>query len=1077
MNAKQNNKAFWFVLIGLFLFVQLGWAGTTGKIAGKVIDKETGDPLIGCNVIIIGTSMGAMVGPDGNYFVLGVPPGDYEVKASMLGYGAITQTKVNVRSDYTTPLDFELSETVLEGEEITIVAKKPLVVRDNTSSNRTVSGADIKNMPVDNYNDAIAASAGTQGEGRNLHVRGGRAGEILYLVDGMPIRDALVGGSHGMEVSNNAIAELSMLSGGFNAEYGDAQSGVINIVTKDADPKWSGNLMYRTDDFGFSSLNDYSWNSDYVEFSLGGKEPLTGYLLESLGIDFPGQPITFFFSMTADATDGSLYLGRDRTLYEGPLFNYSSREHETLTSSVKVAWRLDDSKKLTFSFRNSTEDNEAYEYAYIYTPTTGDISKRKGSQWALTWNHTLSPKTFYTFNASRFESSLEWLPGGRTPDDFPRGWEIEPYEYPEDITNIDMNEPFQDGDIILLNDGRGGEPFEDIDGNGVRTAAEPFEPFIDLSGDGKYNDANYYLNASGQPIFSMPYRDWWEPYLDRNGNGVYDPPNGVWNIAEAYVDANGNGRWDFGEDFTDLNENEICDPEQEEFIDLNGNGVRDLEDDFWDPAQHAEPYKDLNGNGQFDEGEPYYDRNNNNKWDTEFPGAFDRWAFWQDRKSVTWTFKGDMTSQVTNQQQIKSGFEYKYYEQSMQEIQYPDNLYTGVPDGGPYPDRGVFRDNYVRYPSSGALYLQDKMEFQGMVVNAGLRYDFYWAGKQVEYEPFIDENGDGVWNGNESFTDLDLNQEWNKLANQWKTSLSPRLGISYPITENDVLYFSYGHFSQMPELQFVYQRATQGGSAIRTYGNPSLKPQKTVAYEFGVDHAFNDNMSIDVTGFFKDIHDLINQELFRPTGQREFYMYVNSDYGSVRGFEVELTKRYSHHISGKFSYTFSIAKGKNSSESAGYFDSISGIPLPVKENYLDWDERHSISLNADIRFLEDDHLNLFGLSLPDKWGLNVLWQYGSGLPYTYMPPQVRSEERPQRVNEYRMPWTSTVDMKLDKDFELVSMDYKVFLEVKNLFDKENVEFVEEETGTWYGRGERLIDFDPTHLGAGRNVRFGLEIMW
>lgn len=1046
MRSKRFIRTYLIPLsLILILIPAFVWAGTTGKISGKVIDAETGDPLPGCNVLVKGTTMGAMVGPDGNYFIINVPPGTYEVQASMIGYGKVTQTDVNVRSDFTTPLDFELSEEVIQGEEITVVAKKPLVVRDNTASTRTVSGADIKNMPVDNYNEAIATTAGTVGEGRNLHVRGGRDGEILYLVDGMPIRDPLVGGSHGMQVSNNAISELSMLTGGFSAEYGDAQSGVINIVTQDGGTDLTGNLLYRTDDFGISSLNDYSFNSDYVEFSVSGKEPITGYLLESLGFDLPGGPITFFLSLSGDVSDTYTPINRERALYDAGLFTYTERQNEMFTSSLKLSWRLSETKKLTFSFRDSQEQYDPYSHAFKYSPFTNYRIDRGGQQLALNWNHNVSQSTFYNFNVNRFETTFSQLPGGRTPDEFPFEPDYPNYQYPEDITNIDQNEPFQDGDIILLNDGLGGEPFEDIDGNGQRSAAAPFEPYIDLNGNGVYDPPNFYKDQFGDDILSMPYRDWWEPYLDRNGNGVYDPPDGVWDSSEF-------------------------------FVDMNDDGLRNLEDDFWDPAQYAEPYKDLNGNGQYDLGEPFYDRNSNNKWDQTFPGGFSQWAVWHERESVIYTAKGDLTSQVNNQHQIKSGFEYKYYTQSMNEIQYPDREYTGPPDGGPYPDRGVFRDNYKRYPSSGAFYLQDKMEFQGMIVNAGIRYDFFWPGDQVSHEPFTDQNGNGNCDDGEPYTDLDLNGECNELTNQWKDKISPRLGISYPITENDVLYFSYGHFSQIPEFQYMYQRATQGGSAIRQYGNPALKPERTVAYEFGVDHAFNDNLSIDLTGFFKDVYDLINLEHFRPRGQADFYMYVNADYGSSRGFEVELTKRYSHNFSGRFSYTFSVAKGKNSSETSGYFNDINGIAQPVRENYLDWDERHSISMNVDLRFLEGNHPELFGLTLPDKWGLNILWQYGSGLPFTLLPEGTREEERAQLENAERMPWTSTVDMRLDKEFEILGLDYKTFVEVKNLFDKENVLEVDQTTGNWYGTG-RESERDPSNLSAGRNVRLGFEILW
>lgn len=167
-------------------------SGTTGKIAGRVTDKETGEALVGCNVIVAGTTMGASVGPDGNYFIINVPPGEYEVRASMLGYGSMTQIEVMVRPGYITNLDFELSKGVLEGEEIVIKAKKPLIVRDNTSSVRTVTGSDTEDMPVYDSNAAVTTSS-EMPQPKSPSVRGGWANETVYFAAGMPVMTGPVG--------------------------------------------------------------------------------------------------------------------------------------------------------------------------------------------------------------------------------------------------------------------------------------------------------------------------------------------------------------------------------------------------------------------------------------------------------------------------------------------------------------------------------------------------------------------------------------------------------------------------------------------------------------------------------------------------------------------------------------------------------------------------------------------------------------------------------------------------------------------------------------------------------------------
>ena len=222
----------------VFSFLKLLHAGTTGKISGTVVD-ENDEPLVGCNIIIKGTSYGAATNLAGEYFILNVPPGIYEISASMIGYGTVTIKGTQVIVDLTAKTDFSLNPETIEGEEIVVVAEKPTVRLDQTSMSAVVSSEDIENLPVTDVGDIIELQAGiVRDPNGGFHVRGGRSSEVSFWVDGVATTDSY-DGSSGLEIENAGIQEVQVISGTFNAEYGQAMSGIVNVVTKDG-----GCLLY-----------------------------------------------------------------------------------------------------------------------------------------------------------------------------------------------------------------------------------------------------------------------------------------------------------------------------------------------------------------------------------------------------------------------------------------------------------------------------------------------------------------------------------------------------------------------------------------------------------------------------------------------------------------------------------------------------------------------------------------------------------------------------------------------------------------------------------------------------------------
>ncbi|MCK5078054.1 MAG: carboxypeptidase-like regulatory domain-containing protein, partial [Calditrichia bacterium] len=306
------NRAFFSSLIVILLFFSIdSFAGTTGKIAGIVLDAKTGEPLVGCNIVIEGTPIGAATDQDGYYFIINVKPGKYVVTASMLGYSTIKMTNVQVMLDLTTKANFDMKSSMLElGEAIIVVAERPMVQKDITSKQTIVSSSEIANMAVDNFQEVLTTKAGfTTDANGEIHVRGGRSGEIAYMIDGMMVDDPLYGGFNSM-VNEDAIDEMVVLSGTFNAEYGDAMSSVVNIVTKEGSDEYHGKFEYgsamlnespyrKKNAFsGFEDSYEYEEKDviDGMEFDLGQLNiPIAGTYNLSLNGPVPLSSKLFFF--------------------------------------------------------------------------------------------------------------------------------------------------------------------------------------------------------------------------------------------------------------------------------------------------------------------------------------------------------------------------------------------------------------------------------------------------------------------------------------------------------------------------------------------------------------------------------------------------------------------------------------------------------------------------------------------------------------------------------------------------------------------------------------------------------------
>jgi outer membrane receptor protein involved in Fe transport len=423
---------------------------------------------------------------------------------------------------------------------------------------------------------------------------------------------------------------------------------------------------------------------------------------------------------------------------------------------------------------------------------------------------------------------------------------------------------------------------------------------------------------------------------------------------------------------------------------------------------------------------------------------------------------------------MKTGAEIKFRDLSMQSIEQPDQPYTGeaqLPAGSPYADRGGIRDFYQYKPIEGAAYVQDKMEFEGLIVNAGLRGDFIIHDKKV-----IDQ-----------FTErLERDEPGAIVAKRGTYKISPRLGISHPITEQSKLYFNYGHFYQAPSFQYFYRSATANFEASSIIGNPNLEYEKTVQYELGVNTQISEFMVLDISGYYKDQYDLISTSDERWKNMT-LDRYVNLDYGRMRGFELSIEKMPSHHYAFTFNYDFSYAYGKASDQHANRDARLIGVPYNWDEHPLNWDETHKIKAYVTVSYNKGEYPHLLGMTMPDDWMLTMQWEFGSGLPYTPSMYLVGIDNQNLVLpNSSRLPWHETTTLKFEKYYSVGRLgSNRLFFgfTIENFFNKRNVEAVYSQTGTSdkavnplnpeYNPFENRQDYDanPRNYGAPRNILF------
>jgi len=873
-------------------------------IKGVVKDAETGQPLPYTNVYLAGTSIGTIALDDGRFYLTGLRPGTYTVMASYISYAVGKQT-VSVGPGEVADIEFQLEVQAIYTETIEVTAERKLIEVERTGSLHRLTAKQMEAMPLDNLVEMISQQPGVTLQDNEIHIRGGRADDTQFIVDGVSVNDPLSGGGYGYQIDPSIINEIEVLTGGFNAEYGQAVSGVVNVSTKEGSDRLSGKVSWKRDHFGtvdvrsepdWRHLDDFdrAQNIDVVKASVSGPDPISG-LLDRLGLGLPGKRY-LLLSASVDLRDGYLPIYSRTKPLRSPIYTWhwlSPRQQNDWNGLAKWTWRINPRHKLNFM-------------------ATRQFSISQGFR----------------------------LPG----EGYPR-------------------------------------------------------PFMD-------NLDNFLVFTNENILSQIQYR---------------------WITGEKTF-----FEFSCGRSFTRMHAN------------VNGN------DDYTTyPLIDAPPAPDGQAHGSADR--------------------------WHDHYAESWNLKTSYSWIAGATSQFKTGLELSFTE--MQLIDLQSSL------GSPPPGKlGIREDLFKVHPIVGAAYLQDTINYGGMVVNAGIRLDAWAPGREVEY--VMDHPSRYLFIYPEMAEEFyDDTVEF--LTRSWKLRASPRLGISFPVTEHDKFFFNYGHFSQWPRYAYVYpQLEATAATKIQLLGNPNLDPKVTVEYETGIQHEFPNLWSVGLTFYNRDIYGYAKSVHLSPveigaeetpdpndtgTVTIEPVRYFNGDSARSIGLELSIIKRTTRWLSGSANFELSRSTGTNSNADEAYllaiYDeaysptaSIGGL----KRTPLLWDKPWKLSINLDFSVFDKDRPTLLGWTLPPNWSVNLLFRAEAGQRYT--PRYYRDPENPTPgdyvygdYNSKVGPSTSSLNIRLNKYWKFGRRQkLTLFFEGRNILNHKNYRRV----NPWTGDGYQVGDYNP-----------------
>jgi len=902
----------------LATFAGMSFAQSRGKIAGTVIDAETKEPLLGANVLVLGTTMGAATDFDGRFVILNVLPGKYTIAATMLGYGRMEIQNVQVNIDLTTTLDFKLSSSAIQMRDVIVEAKQPPVVKDRTESYTSMTSEEIMRAPVEGLRQVMELAANVQRTSNgNMTIRGSGAYEVNVMVDGVSQNSSSTGvpgfaGGLGDKVNNSwrydfnpfGVAQMQLISGGFSAEYGNAQAGVVKIVSKEGSDRIKGDFRFEYRPPGQYHWGDYIYSSNAFEWQKWGN-------LDAWYRNLDSANIVSGYGVPADSVSAWRQL-----MYDVWIKNHSPGDQNQLGA---------------YDYRNRAYQRFLFGFG---GPLGSDPNLLR----------------FYLSGETR--SAPTRLPTAERTQDY-QNYTLTLTYQPVQMQKLKLSAMYQHY--------RGG----------VNTGSE------DVRYAGRDASFKYYL--------------------------VTDPIRNEYITSQSLTWTNTISQTTFTElQLTHQFENNLI---------------------VLEPVpQRATTWRDnvYKGTWYMFQG----------PWDESYRTIFSFTTFnQQDLRTHMYSLMAHITSQVTSSYQLKAGMQAQYWDM------FNSAVYSSFAANA-FITRTGFAEYYKTYPYYVAAYAQNKLEYEGMVANIGLRMDMYNFNSGVPVDRFAPiyyaEGGSRVGDPTTRLPET-------------KFTFSPRLGISFPVGELTAFRLQYGHFNSMPVFTQAYTRTNYNGWGA--YGNADLEPKRTINYEIGIQQSIGGNHRLDFVAYYNDRVSQIGalqiyKALTASTTNNYYTTYSNNGFGATRGFDLTLERIDSRVWGYRLSYSFSRTSygyyGPTRLYSADPNDPRNSVDTYSPLEFLDpFDRTHTFRTLLSYRIEQNEGLELFGVRPLSDMTFSATYAAQSGTPFSYVPsydPLFTEYARGFIVNNRRYPLEAKLDLNISKAFSLGRIAWVVGVRITNVFD-------------------------------------------
>lgn len=892
----------------------------SGKISGYVSDASTKEPLIGANIIIPGTTIGAATDIEGFFVILNVPPGNYELRASMIGYKPQVITNVRVNINQTTELKFELPSELIETEVVVVTAKTPVVQKDVSASTVNINVKQIENLPVTSVSAVVSLQAGIQG---GLVVRGGASNQTAFMLNGMTLRDERDNTPY-TGVSLTAVEEIQVQTGGFNAEYGNIRSGLINVVTKEG----------KTDKYSVNVITRIS-------------PPTRKFFGDS-----PNSRNSFWIRPYVD--DAVAWTGTENGAWD----KYTQRQYPKFEgwNSIAAKTLLDNdpnndltplaAQKLFLFQHRKVTDPESPDY---------DIDLSIAGPFPFVSKELGNLRFLLAFRAAR-ENYI--IPLSRT-------------NYNDYNIQFKLTSDLQKGMKITFDGLLGKAQGTNNNNEGLPGIFRSPESIASLMSRVSYIDTRIFAS------------DYWAPSI---------------------VDKNL-----FGAKFTHV---------------LSPSSFYEIYLSRFSSSYNTNPGRPRDTSKVFLFGNSYYVDEGPYGW-FQFPSnsiegmrmGVGMSNSRDSSKVAVYTLRADFNSQLDKYNNIKAGVEFVYTDNQVN--------YGSVDI---YLPSGRSNSRWNSTPTKGAFYVQDKLEFEGMIANLGLRLDYSHAGGEwYVFDPY-----------NKAFASefsLGIDTILSKQPTDKIVNLSPRLGIAFPITVSSKLYFNYGHFRSMPTPENLYLiRRFSDNNAVTRIASPNNPLPKTVAYELGYEQSLFDEYLIRVAGYYKDVTFQPNLVRYTSRDNKVNYQITQSNsYEDIRGFELTLSKNRGNWVQGFINYTYMVS-------TSGYFGFGQYYENPADQRRYERETRFNYQerpvprpyarLNIDFFSPREFGPEIAGIYPFEELAINLLGSWSSGFYFTW----VGGGSIPGIVNNVQWNDYWNFDMRITKNIRFSGVNLQLFADISNLFN-------------------------------------------